>query len=128
MKLKIGYVMWKKETKNYFFKIWAACRCEISFETAKLRNFNTLKVLKPFSQADILILLILTDIAGSDSKFTLVRYGEIHLLLLFDFEAFLRSRPHRACLPRARLNERYSTRIRPMIFVTILQVSTYNIF
>jgi hypothetical protein len=54
----------------------APFRCEISYEIAILRNFNTLKVLKPFSQVEILILFILTDVADNDSKFTLVGYGE----------------------------------------------------
>jgi hypothetical protein len=84
----------------------------------KLRNFNTLKVLKLFSLADILVLFILTDVAGNDSKFTLVGYGEDSYAPSADFEAFLRSHPYRACLLRARLDERYSIRIRPMIFVS----------
>ena len=75
--LKIEYG--EERDSNYaksIFKIWAACRCEISYETAKRRNFNTLKVLKPLSQADVLILFAFTDVAGNDSKFIVVGYEE----------------------------------------------------
>ena len=54
------------------------------------------------------MLFILTDVAGNDSKFTLVGYEEDPYAHFVDFEAFLRSRPYRACSPRARLDERYS--------------------
>jgi hypothetical protein len=78
MKLKIGYVEERdsNHTKTIFFKIWAACCCEISYETAKLRKINTPKVYGPFSKAGTMILFILIDVADNDSKFTVVGYEE----------------------------------------------------
>ena len=115
-----------KLRKNNFFKIWAACRCEISYEAAKLRNFNTLKVYGLFSLSSRQIYFILTGFVGNDPTFILAEFEEDSPRFLFDFEAFLRSTSYGACLQRAPLEETKWRHITPKIFVMIFEVSIYN--